>query len=175
MPTISQCPKKLLLTYSIRCDGRERPLAIAFELSEIVFVLLLIMARPKNLRQQRLGNEIRQYLADILRTFGEENAELNGLLIELTDVRLTPDLQQVRAYILTVPAEKVDYCVRLLNQHHKELRYALAQKIRHFVKVMPTVQFFPDETEIKARRIEELLQKLPPSTSDSSDSGSKAS
>mgnify|MGYP001026931493 CR=1 FL=1 len=133
-------------------------------------VSLLIVARPKNLRQQRLGNEIRQYLADILRNFAEEVAELNGILIELTDVRLTPDLQQVRAYILTVPTDKVDYCVRFLNHHQKELRHALAQQIRHFVKVMPTIQFFPDETEIKARRIEELLQKLPPPASDSSES-----
>ncbi len=132
-------------------------------------VLLFDMARPKNLRQQRLGNEIRQYLADILRNFAEEVPELNGILIELTDVRLTPDLQQVRAYILTVPAERVEYCVRFLSQHQKELRYALAQQIRHFVKVMPTIQFFPDETELKARRIEELLQKLPPPASDDSD------
>jgi len=133
------------------------------------------VARPKNLRQQRLSNEIHQYLADILRTFTEEVVELNGILIELTDVRLTPDLQKVRAYILTVPAEKVEYCVRLLNQHHKELRYALSQEIRHFVKVMPTIQFFPDETEIRARRIEELLRKLPPPASDDSDSSEAAS
>jgi ribosome-binding factor A len=132
------------------------------------------MARPKNLRQQRLGGEIQQYLADILRSFAEEAPELNGILIELTEVRLTPDLQQVRAYLLTIPAEKLEYTVRFLNQYHKELRYALAQRIRHFVKVMPTIQFFPDETELKARRIEELLQKLPPPAADS-DSGESTS
>ncbi len=125
------------------------------------------MARPKNLRQQRLGGEIRQYLADILRSFAEETPELNGILIEVSDVRLTPDLQQVRAYLLTIPTEKLEYTVRFLNQYHKELRYALAQRIRHFVKVMPTIKFFPDETELKARRIEELLQKLPPPAADS--------
>ena len=133
------------------------------------------MARPKNLRQQRLGGEIHQYLADILRSFAEEAPELNGILIELTDVRLTPDLQQVRAYLLTIPTEKLEYTVRFLNQYHKELRYALAQRIRHFVKVMPTIQFFPDETELKARRIEELLKKLPPPAADNPDSGESAS
>jgi ribosome-binding factor A len=85
----------------------------------------------------------------------------------VSDVRLTPDLQQVRAYLLTIPTEKLEYTVRFLNQYHKELRYALAQRIRHFVKVMPTIKFFPDETELKARRIEELLQKLPPPAADS--------
>ncbi len=133
------------------------------------------MARPKNLRQQRLAGEIHQYLADILRTFSEEVPEMQGIFIELTDVRLTPDLQQVRGYILTVPADKVEYTVRLLNQYQKELRYALAQRIRHFVKVMPTVQFFLDETEIRARRIEELLRKLPPSAEGASDAGEAAS
>ncbi len=54
------------------------------------------MARPKNLRQQRLAGEIHQYLADILRTFSEETPEMQGIFIELTDDRLTPDLQQVR-------------------------------------------------------------------------------
>jgi len=133
------------------------------------------MARPKNLRQQRLGGEIHQYLADILRSFAEETPELNDILIELTEVRLTPDLQQVRAYLLTIPTEKLEYAVRFLNQYHKELRYALAQRIRHFVKVMPTIQFFPDETELKARRIEDLLRKLPPPTADNPDSGESAS
>jgi len=133
------------------------------------------MARPKNLRQQRLGGEIHQYLADILRSFAEETPELNDILIELTEVRLTPDLQQVRAYLLTIPTEKLEYTVRFLNQYHKELRYALAQRIRHFVKVMPTIQFFPDETELKARRIEELLRKLPPPAADNPDSSESAS
>lgn len=118
----------------------------------------------KNLRQQRLAGEIHKYLADILRTFGEQVPEVKATLIELTEVRLTPDLQQVRAYILTYPSERVGFIVRLLDQYRKEIRYALAQQIRHLVKVMPTVQFYVDETQLRARRIEELLKKLPPAS-----------
>lgn len=120
------------------------------------------MARPPNLRQQRLAAEIKQYIADILREAADELPPLSEGLWDVTDVRLTPDLQQVRVYLLVSPQEKTDFIVRLLNQHQKMIRYRLAQRIRHLVKVMPTVQFFTDEVELRARRIEEVLRNLPP-------------
>ncbi len=119
---------------------------------------------PKNLRQQRLSGEIHKYLADILRTFAEQVPDLKDVLIELTEVRLTPDLQQVRAYILTYSSDRAAFIVRLLRQYQKEIRYALSQQIRHLVKVMPTVHFYVDETQLHARRIEEVLKKLPPAS-----------
>lgn len=120
------------------------------------------MARPPNLRQQRFAGEVKQYLADILREAADSLPELAGVLVEVSDVRVTADLQQVRAYLLISPKDKTAFVVRLLNQHQKTLRYHLAQRIRHLVKVMPTVQFFADEVELRARRVEEILRNLPP-------------
>ncbi|MCX7606337.1 MAG: ribosome-binding factor A [Bacteroidia bacterium] len=120
------------------------------------------MARLPNLRQQRFAGEIKRILGDILHEALSELPELSSLLVEVSDVRVTSDLQQVRVYLLVSPAEKTSFAVRLLNQHQRTLRYRLAQRIRHQVKVMPTLQFFPDEVELKARRVEEILRNLPP-------------
>ncbi|MCS7153129.1 MAG: ribosome-binding factor A [Bacteroidia bacterium] len=120
------------------------------------------MARPPNLRQQRFAAEVKRILSDIIREAIEELPELSGLLVELSDVRVTADLQQVRAYLLVSPAQKQEFVVRLLNQHQKTIRYRLAQQIRNQVKVMPTVRFFADEVELRARRVEEILKNLPP-------------
>ncbi len=125
------------------------------------------MARPPNLRQQRFAAEMKRILSDIVREAGEELPELHGMLVEVSDVRVTADLQQVRVYLLVSPTEKQDFVVRLLNQHQKTIRYRLAQQIRHQVKVMPTVQFFVDEVELRARRVEEILRNLPPPGRDS--------
>mgnify|MGYP000280092094 CR=1 FL=1 len=127
------------------------------------------MARPPNLRQQRFAAEIKQYIADILHEAADEIPSLGEVLWDITDVRVTPDLQQVRVYLLVSPPEKMDFVVRLLNQHQKAMRYRLAQRIRHLVKVMPTVQFFVDEVELRARRIEEVLRNLPPPAKEESD------
>lgn len=127
------------------------------------------MARPPNLRQQRFAAEIKHYMADVLREAVDELPQLHEVLWEISDVRVTPDLQQVRVYLLVSPQEKTDFIVRLLNQHQKAMRYRLAQRIRHLVKVMPTVQFFVDEVELRARRIEEVLRNLPPPARDESD------
>lgn len=128
------------------------------------------MKRPPNLRQQRFAAEIKRILGDVLREATDQLPELQGLLLELSDVRVTADLQQVRAYILVSPTDKMPFVVRLLNQHQRTLRYQLAQRIRHLVKVMPTVQFFPDEVELKARRVDEILRSLPPTGNSASDS-----
>lgn len=125
------------------------------------------MSRPPNLRQQRFANEVKRILGDILHEAASEMPELADItLLEISDVRVTPDLQQVRAYVLVTPKEKMDFVVRLLNQYHREFRHHLAQRIRHLVKVMPTLQFFADEVELRARRIEEILRNLPPPAKD---------
>ncbi|MEN3040312.1 MAG: ribosome-binding factor A [Bacteroidia bacterium] len=125
------------------------------------------MARPPNLRQQRFAAEMKRVLSDIIREASDEIPELAGYLIEVSDIRVTADLQQIRAYILVSPPEKQEFVVRLLNQYQKAIRYRLAQQIRNQVKVMPTVQFFTDEVELRARRIEEILRNLPPPAKDS--------
>lgn len=124
------------------------------------------MARPPNLRQQRFAAEMKRILSDIVREATEELPELSGALVEVSDVRVTPDLQQVRAYLLVSPSERQGFVVRLLNQHQKTIRYRLARHIRDRVKVMPTVQFFADEVELQARRVEEILKNLPPPAQD---------
>lgn len=120
------------------------------------------MSRPSNLRQQRFSAEMKRVLSDIVKEAAEEIPELANILIEVSDVRVTPDLQQVRAYILAVPAEKLEFVVRLLNQYQKPIRHRLSQRIRHHVRIMPSVQFFVDQVELSARRVEEILRKLPP-------------
>ncbi len=128
------------------------------------------MKRPTNLRQQRFAAEVKRILSDVLREATEQLPELQNLLVELSDVRVTADLQQVRAYVLISPTEKMPFVVRLLNQHQRTIRYQLAQRIRHLVKVMPTVQFFADEVELRARRVDEILRELPPAEKADSDS-----
>ncbi|MCS6894916.1 MAG: ribosome-binding factor A [Bacteroidia bacterium] len=125
------------------------------------------MARPPNLRQQRFAAEVKRLLSDIVREAVEELPELSGCLVEVSDIRVTADLQQVRAYLLVSPSDKQNFVVRLLNQHQKTIRYRLSQQIRNQVKVMPTVQFFADEVELRARRVEEILKNLPPPAKDS--------
>lgn len=124
------------------------------------------MARPPNLRQQRFAAEMKRLLSDIIRQAVDEIPELAGMIVEVSDVRVTPDLQQVRAYVLVSPQTQQAFVVRLLNQYQKTIRYLLSQRIRHQVKVMPTVQFFADEVELRARRIEEILKNLPPPAED---------
>ncbi|MCS7162964.1 MAG: ribosome-binding factor A [Bacteroidia bacterium] len=123
------------------------------------------MPRPPNLRQQRFAAEMKRELSDLLHGIRFELPELEQTLIEVTDVRVTPDLQQVRAYVLVVPSGRQEFVVRYLNQYQRILRHKLAQRIRHRVRVIPQLQFFLDEVELRARRVEEILRQLPPSGS----------
>lgn len=108
---------------------------------------------------------MKRELSDLLHGIRFELPELEQTLIEVTDVRVTPDLQQVRAYVLVVPSGRQEFVVRYLNQYQRILRHKLAQRIRHRVRVIPQLQFFLDEVELRARRVEEILRQLPPSGS----------
>ena len=111
---------------------------------------------PFSQRQLRVGELIKQSLGQI---FLRDEAKLPTLItrnITVTEVRMSPDLKNARAYVIPLGGKDTDNTVNVLTEFSYLFRKALAKKID--MKFLPKVSFVSDKSFDYAEKIEKLIQ-----------------
>ena len=112
---------------------------------------------PFSQRQLRVGELIKQSLGLI---FSRDEAKVPSLTtknITVTEVRMSPDLKNARAYIIPLGGKDTENTVNALTTFSHLIRKALSKKID--MKFLPKVYFVGDESFDYAEKIEKLIQK----------------
>jgi ribosome-binding factor A len=112
---------------------------------------------PFSQRQLRVGELIKQSLGQI---FLRDEAKVPTLVtknITVTEVRMSPDLKNARAYVIPLGGKDTDNAVNILTQFSPLIRKALSKKID--MKFLPKVSFIGDKSFDYAEKIEKLIQK----------------
>ena len=112
---------------------------------------------PFSQRQLRVGELIKQSLGQI---FLREEAKVPSLEtknITVTEVRMSPDLKNARAYVIPLGGKDAEKTVDILTEFSHLIRKALAKKID--VKFLPKVSFVNDTSFDYAEKIERLIQE----------------
>ena len=112
---------------------------------------------PFSQRQLRVGELIKQSLGQI---FLRDEAKLPSLEtknITVTEVRMSPDLKNARAYVIPLGGKDSEKIVNVLTKFSHLIRKALSKKID--MKFLPRVSFISDESFDYAEKIEKLIQK----------------
>ena len=112
---------------------------------------------PFSQRQLRVGELIKQNLGQI---FSRDEAKLPSLEtknITVTEVRMSPDLKNARAYVIPLGGKDTEKAVGLLTQFSHLIRKALSKKID--MKFLPKVSFVGDQSFDYAAKIEKLIKK----------------
>ena len=112
---------------------------------------------PFSQRQLRVGELIKQSLGQI---FLKEEAKVPTLItknITVTEVRMSPDLKNARAYVIPLGGKDTDNTVDVLTKFSHLIRKALSKKID--MKFLPKVSFIGDKSFDYAEKIEKLIQK----------------
>ena len=110
---------------------------------------------PFSQRQLRVGEMIKQSLGQI---FLKDEAKLPSLdtkNITVTEVRMSPDLKNARAYILPLGGKNLDKAVNILTEFSYLVRKALSKKLD--IKFLPRVSFIADKSFDYAEKIEKLI------------------
>ncbi|MCS7019224.1 MAG: 30S ribosome-binding factor RbfA [Cytophagales bacterium] len=109
-------------------------------------------------RQRKFARLIQKELGDI---FQKELKEITGNhLVTITVVRVSPDLSIAKVYLSFLPDRGKNEKIELLRENIKQIRQELGARIRHQVRIIPELQFFIDDTEEEAMRIQKLLADL---------------
>ena len=106
-------------------------------------------------RQLRVGEELRHALVDILRDGHARDPELQNVNVTVTEVRVSPDLRNATAFVMTLGGEHAAETVAALNRAAPYFRGELARL--NSLRYTPTLNFALDTSFGYAEKIETLL------------------
>ena len=107
-------------------------------------------------RQLRVGEAVRHAIADILAQASVHDPDLEGHIITVPEVRMSPDLKLATVYVMPLGGRDTDVVVAALERNKKFLRGAVARRVN--LKFAPDVRFRVDERFDEVERIEKLLR-----------------
>ena len=107
-------------------------------------------------RQLRVGELIRHELADMLARGDVHDPVIQGHLITVPEVRMTPDLRLATIYIMPLAGRDTDEVVAAFERNKKFLRGEIAHAIN--LKFAPDLRFRVDDRFEEVERIEKLLR-----------------
>jgi len=107
-------------------------------------------------RQLRVGEIIRHAVAEILSQGSVHDPELEGHIVTVPQVRMSPDLKLATIYVMPLGGRDTDIVLAALERNRKFLRGEVARRVN--LKFAPDVRFRVDERFDEAERIEKLLR-----------------
>lgn len=107
-------------------------------------------------RQLRVGEQVRHAIAEILAQGSVHDADLEGHIITVPEVRMSPDLKLATIYVMPLGGRDTEIVIAALDRNKKFLRGEVARRVN--LKFAPDLRFRVDERFDEAERIEKLLR-----------------
>ena len=107
-------------------------------------------------RQNRVERLLQKELATI---FQSQTQATHGVMVSVTQVRVSPDLSICTAYLSIFPSEKAEEIIKNITANEKTIRYDLGTRVRNQLRIVPELRFFIDDSLDYIEHIDELLKK----------------
>ena len=111
--------------------------------------------KPASQRQLRVGEVLRHELAQLFLRQDIRAPDLNGVIITVSEVSVSPDLRKARSYIMPLGGENQQPVVEALNRAQKFIRGELSHRIS--LKYTPEIEFVIDTSFDYSQHIDEVL------------------
>ncbi|MFN5380412.1 MAG: 30S ribosome-binding factor RbfA [Bacteroidota bacterium] len=112
----------------------------------------------ESIRQTKIAGVIQEALNEIFQKLGLNM--LDGGMVSISDVSVTPDLLIARVSLSFYNIENPQNALDKMHISLSEIRYQLGNKIKNQVRRVPELEFYKDESLDQAFKIEELLRKI---------------
>jgi ribosome-binding factor A len=107
-------------------------------------------------RALRAGELVRHAVAEILSRGEVHDPVLEGHMVTVPEVRMSPDLRQATIYVMPLGGRDAKEVLAALDRNRKFLRGEIARRVN--LKFAPDIRFRIDERFDEAERIEKLLR-----------------
>src|SRR5215475_16199248 len=94
-------------------------------------------------RQLRVGETVRHALAEILSHGNVHDPDLEGHIITVPEVRMSPDLKLATIYVMPLGGRDTELVLAALDRNKKFLRGEIAHRVN--LKFAPDLRFRVDE------------------------------
>ncbi len=108
-------------------------------------------------RQLRVGEQVRHALAQVLQRGEVRDDVIEGAVISISEVRMSPDLKIATAFVSPIGAKDDEAVIRALARNAKFIRGRVSGALRQ-MKFMPEFRFRLDSSYENFARIDALLR-----------------
>lgn len=115
------------------------------------------VSSPPGQRQLRVGELIRHALADILQRGEVHDPELEGMVVTVPEVRVTPDLRHATVFVMPLGGKGADRIVAAFDRNKRFLRGEIAHRVN--LRYAPDLRFELDTSFAEGDKIDALLRK----------------
>ena len=109
-------------------------------------------------RQKQVGQLIQKELSDIFQRMGFNILE--GGMISISSVRLTPDLLEARVYLSMFQIKDPAAMTLRVKERMGEIRKDLGNRVGKQLRRVPELSFFHDDTLDYVFKMDELFKKI---------------
>lgn len=107
-------------------------------------------------RQNRIARLLQKELSLI---FQGQTRMMHGVMVSVTQTKVSPDLSICTAYLSIFPSEKGEEILKNVNKNASQIRYELGTRVRNQLRIIPELRFHIDDSLDYIERIDELLKK----------------
>lgn len=85
---------------------------------------------------------------------------LENAFLSVVEVRVSPDLGVAKIYLSMMLAKDKKGLLEKINDHKKEFRKLLGDKVGKQLRIVPEIIFYLDEVEENAQKLDEVIKNL---------------
>lgn len=105
-------------------------------------------------RIARISRLIQKELSEIFR---RQTAALGGIMVTVSQVKVSPDLSIAKVYLSVFPGEKAAATLENIERQNKTVRYELAKAVKDTLRKCPELHFYLDDSLDYIDNIDRLL------------------
>ena len=109
-------------------------------------------------RQKQIGGLIQEEMSRIFQRMGI--SIIDGGMISISSVKVTPDLLEARIYLSVFNARDNKAALKKIEERAWEIKKELAASVKHQLRRIPELKFFPDDTLDHVFKMEELFRQI---------------
>jgi ribosome-binding factor A len=109
-----------------------------------------------NTRLQKIERLIQKDLSEI---FLLQTKQMQGVMVSVTSVKMSPDLSVSKAYLSIFPSQRGKDIMENINMNKKSIRYELGTRIGKQIRRIPELVFFLDDSIDYLENIDQLLKR----------------
>jgi len=115
-------------------------------------------------RQKQVGSLLNEELNLIFQRLGL--TMIDGGMVSITSVKLTPDLLEARIYLSFFQVKDSAEALKKIEERAWEIKRELTSQVAKQLRRMPELKFFIDDTLDHVFKMEELFKKINPPEND---------
>lgn len=129
---------------------------------------ICVFCNQMGLRQEKFARLVQKDLGEIFQQHRHE--WLAGEFVSISSVKVSPDLGYLKIYLSMLNTAKRAVVMENVELYAREIRKALAIRLKNQVRKIPELTFFEDDTLDYVSKMDKIFEELNKNKSPESDS-----